>query len=213
VLEKLLTAAVLGFIGVRLVSGARHAVSGAGRRTAATVVRGIRWRHVAAAPLVLAAVLAVAWALVLVPPLDWGWWSALGGVGTPVTGGTEQTTGTVLEWLLPAVFVLLLVPALPLFALAEERIFREGAEEWSWPWRAVKAVQFGLVHVLIGIPIGVALALSVGGLYFQAVYLQAFRRTGRRSAAVLESTRAHAAYNGIIILVALLALLVWVAGI
>ena len=27
--------------------------------------------------------------LMLVPGLSWGWWSAIGGVGNPVTGGTE----------------------------------------------------------------------------------------------------------------------------
>lgn len=212
-LENLLTAAVLGFIGVRLFSGARTATSGAGRRTVLRVVRGIRWRHVWPAPFVLTAVVVVASLLMLVPPLDWGWWTALGGTGNPVTGGTDQTAGTVLEWLLPAVFLALLVPALPLFALAEEHMFREGAETWSWRRRVFKALQFGLVHVLIGIPIGVALALSVGGAYFQAVYLRAFRRSGRRAAAVLESTRAHTAYNASIILIVVLALLAYAAGV
>jgi hypothetical protein len=212
VLENVLTAAVICFIGVRLLSGARTATSGAGRQTVLRVVRGIRWRHVWPAPLVLTGVVAVAMVLMLVPPLDWGWWTALGGTGNPITGGTEQTAGTVLEWLVPAVFVVLLLPALPLFALTEERMFRAGAEDWSWRRRAFKALQFGCAHVLIGIPIGVALALSLGGAYFQAVYLRAFRRSGLRSAAVLESTRAHTAYNATIIAIVALALAAYAAG-
>jgi len=55
------------------------------------------------------------------------------------------------------------------------------------------------IHALIGIPIGVALALSVGGAYFMAVYLRAYKRTSSAIAATLESTRAHTAYNALII--------------
>ena len=78
--------------------------------------------------------------------------------------------------LVPLVFVALLIPALPLFAHAEERIFRTGrrALERTRGARS-KIVQFGLVHALIGIPIGAALALSIGGAYFMCVYLRAVR--------------------------------------
>jgi hypothetical protein len=101
----------------------------------------------------------------------------------------------------------LLLPALPLFALAEERIFREGAETWSTPKRALKVVQFGLVHALIGIPVGAALTLSLGGAWFMRVYLREFRATASRRAATLESARAHTAYNGIIVVLVLVGLL------
>jgi hypothetical protein len=90
--------------------------------------------------------------------------------------------------------------ALPLFANAEERMFRMGAQRWSTRERVVKVLQFGLIHALIGIPIGVALALSVGGAYFMAVYLRSFALTGSVEEATLESTRAHTAYNALIIL-------------
>jgi hypothetical protein len=148
-------------------------------------------------PVVLTMVIVAASLLMLVPGLDWGWWSSIGGVGNPVTGSTERTSGTVLEWLIPLVFVLLLLPALPLFAEAEEQRFRAGAEHWSVPRRAWRGVVFGLVHAVIGIPNGVALALSIGGWYFTWWYLRG---------GVLESTRAHTAYNGVIIAVLLLAL-------
>ncbi|MEZ5218426.1 MAG: hypothetical protein R2715_18025 [Ilumatobacteraceae bacterium] len=111
----------------------------------------------------------------------------------------------------PLAFLSMLLPALPLFAHAEERAFRQGAEHWSTERRAAKCVQFGLVHALIGIPIGVALALSVGGLYFLVVYLRAFSRTGSRHEATLESTRAHTAYNGVIIGVVLVLIAAYVA--
>jgi hypothetical protein len=208
VLTTVLTASVLAFVGYRLVSAAGlMARSAVLRRRVREIVGGIRWRHLWPIPLVLTAVIVAAVALLQVPPLRFGWWTALGGLGNPVTGTTEQTTGTALEWLVPLVFIVLLVPVLPLFAFREEEVFRLGAEEWSGRRRVLKAVQFGLVHALIGIPIGVALALGIGGGYFQWAYLRGYRAGGGdRRAAVLESTRAHTAYNGAIVAVVLAAI-------
>ncbi|MEA2900871.1 MAG: hypothetical protein QOD38_325 [Acidimicrobiaceae bacterium] len=189
------TIAVLAFIGVRIAGGTRIALTGRGRGRVAEIVQGLRPRHFVLA--IPAFVLTVTAALLLIqlPVLDWGWWSALGGIGNPVTGGTERTTGTALEWLVPLVFLTLLIPALPLFAEAEERMFRLGAETRSRLGRIRRSVEFGLAHAIIGIPIGVALALSVGGMYFTWRYMHVFRRTGDRNAAMVESTRAHTAYN------------------
>jgi hypothetical protein len=197
---------VLGVMGYRLVGGLRHARSTDGRGLVRRIVSGIRWRHVWPIPLVLLAVLAVAWPLLMVPGLDWGWWSAIGGEGNPVFGSTSATTGSALEWAIPLTFMALLLPALPLFAYAEERAFRRGAELWSLPRRALKVVQFGLVHALIGIPIGAALALSVGGTYFMMVYLKHFRAHASAGEATLESARAHTAYNAAIIAVVVVAI-------
>ncbi len=199
----MLTVGVLAVIGVRLLDGLRHSLTGEGRRLIARIVGGMGWRHVWPVPLVLTAVVIAASVLMLVPGLDWGWWTALGGSGNPVTGGTEQTVGTMWEWLVPLVFLSLLLPALPLFAFAEEHIFRRGAEHWTIGRRVSKTVQFGLVHAVIGVPIGVALALSLGGAYFMGVYLRSYRTSGSVTAATLESSRAHTAYNGMIILLVL----------
>ena len=169
----------------------------------ARILGGLRWRHVWPVPLVLTAVVAVASLLLLVPGLDWGWWTALGGSGNPVTGGTEQTVGTIWEWLVPLVFVSLLIPALPLFAYAEELLFRRGSEHWTNRRRVLKTVQFGLLHAVIGVPIGVALALSIGGAYFMTVYLRSYARNGSVTEATLESSRAHTAYNGTVVVLVL----------
>jgi uncharacterized membrane protein len=90
-----------------------------------------------------------------------------------------------------------------LFAFAEECIFRRGAERWTIRRRVLKTVQFGLVHAVIGVPIGVALALSLGGAYFMIVYLRSYRMSASATEATLESSRAHTAYNGTIILLVL----------
>jgi len=207
------TIAVLAFMGYRLVGGVRVARSGNGRVLARTIVRGIRWRHLWPVPFVLSVVIAVATGLMMVPGLSWGWWTALGGDGNPVFGTSSTTAGTVWEWLIPLVFMSLLIPALPLFAHAEERIFRAGAEHWSGRRRALKVVQFGMVHALIGIPIGAALALTLGGAYFMVVYLRQYRQWHSTELATLESARAHTAYNGVIIAVVLITVMIgaWVA--
>ena len=77
--------------------------------------------------------------------------------------------------------------------------------------RTLRCLQFGLVHAVVGIPIGVALALSVGGAYFMWAYLRGYRRadTWPREAALLESTRAHLAYNGVIVVLVLGAIGLW----
>jgi hypothetical protein len=205
-LENVLTFAVLGFMGVRLVTGLRRSRTADGRTLVRDVVTGIRWRHVWPVPFVLATVIAVATAVMQIPGLSWGWWSAIGGQGNPVFGSNDATTGTVWAWVIPLGFMALLLPALPLFAYAEERIFRAGAEGWSARKRAVKVLQFGLVHAVIGIPIGAALTLSLGGAYFMRVYLRSYARTQSRQAATLESTRAHTAYNAIIVVVVVVVL-------
>lgn len=211
-MSTVLTIAVLGFMGVRLVSGLRVSRSTGGRALATEIVRGIRWRHVWPVAVVLPAVITLAWLVMLLPGMSWGWWTMLGGEGNPVFGASDATAGTAFEWIIPLCFMALLAPALPLFAHAEERIFRAGAEGWS-PWqRAWKTLQFGMVHALIGIPVGAALALSLGGAYFMAVYLRGWRATWSRRAATLESARAHTVYNAVIVgLVATLAVLLALA--
>jgi hypothetical protein len=197
--STVLSIAVLGFMAVRLVSGVRVSRSRPGRRVVTAVRERVSWHYVWPVPIVLTLVVIAATALMALPGLDWGWWSAIGGDGNPVFGSTDSTSGTAWEWLIPLFFVALLVPALPLFAHAEERMFRTGAESWTWWKRVLKVVQFGLVHALIGIPIGAALALSIGGTYFMRVYLREFHRTGSSDEATLQSTTAHTMYNAVII--------------
>jgi len=206
-LVDILTAAVLVWVGSRLAIAARVAVGGRGRSQAMALVRGLRPHHFLLALPVFGLVYVTAIALLQVPGLDWGWWTALGGFGNPVTGGTDRTTGTPFEWLVPLVFLVMLVPALPLFAEAEERIFRLGAEHRSRLGRLRRSIEFGLAHALVGIPIGAALGLSVGGEYFTWRYLRSFRRAGDAAAAMLESTRSHLAYNIVILVIVAVALI------
>lgn len=213
-LLDLLTVAVLALVGVRLVTSASAAVrSEALRGRTFELVRSLRLRHFARAPLVIVAVVATAGLLLEVPGLDWGWWTAIGGTGNVIVGGSERSSIGVLQWLAPVLFVALLIPLLPLFAEREERMFRLGAESWSF-WRRVRrAFEFGLVHLIMGIPIGVALALAVGGGYFTWAYLRGYREGGGRAGALLESTCSHLAYNLVIVGVVLLSLVLAAFGV
>lgn len=201
----MVTVGVLALVGARLVSVAGRAMRPPLRTQVADLWRGIRLRHVVPVPFVLTAVVACASALLTVPGLDFGWWTAIGGTGNPVTGGVDTATGSPLEVFLPLVFVVVLLPGLPLFAAAEERIFRLGAEGWSTTRRALKGITFGAVHAVMGIPVGVALALSIGGWWFTAVYLWGFRRGGRVTA-LREATLAHLAYNACVLVLLLMSM-------
>lgn len=206
-LKGLVTALVLAYVGVNLVVTARRLViSGVIRQRTVRIVRGMRPRHFLGAPPILVLVLLLSLLLVQVPGLEFGWWTFIGGQGNPVFGQTDVTAGTVLEWLVPLVFGVLLILCLPVFAEREEMVFRLGAEGWSWPRRLLRSVQFGVVHAVIGVPIGVALALSAGGVYFTFAYLRGYRRGGREQA-LLESTRTHLGYNMTIVFLALPVLL------
>jgi hypothetical protein len=204
----IITVCVLGLVGLRLATSAREAVTSRARMHTAEIVRGMRLRHLLPPPLVLTGVAVTAVLLLQVPYLWFGWWTAIGGTGNIVTGGTSRTGGSPLEWIIPAVFFLLLFPALPLFAEREEVAFRLGAEGWSFRHRVWMGMKFGLLHLIMGIPIAVALALSVGGWYFQWCYLRGYRKTGSMREAVLESTRAHVAYNAEVLTLAAVVLVI-----
>jgi hypothetical protein len=201
VLLDVLTAVVLALVALRLGDAARISL-GDRRSEVVSLYRSIRPRHVLGAVTVLPVVFVAAVLSLQVPGLNVGWWAAIGGIGNPVAGTTESTTGTWLEWALPIAFLVALLPALPLFAEREERWFRLGAHRRTWGQRRLRDITFGLVHALVGIPIGVALSLAIGGAYFTTCYLRGYRRGGVVGA-LRESTLAHLTYNLTVVVLAL----------
>ncbi len=147
---------------------------------------------------VLALVVAVA-AMLLSwgnPVLDWGWWQWIAGLADqPGNGGTILAAPLSYPLLIPVLFALL-VPMLPRLALSEELLFRRGTRSW---WSGVvRSIVFGLAHLTMGIPIGLALALSVGGLWFTYQYFRG---------GVALSTVHHVTYNCLALLLAVVAIL------
>ena len=132
------------------------------------------------------------------------------GAATPGAGGdvagegaaslTGSTTNLLMvplfhPWLI-APFVLLLAFLLPRLALTEERLFRAGTRDWRRG--VVRSVLFGLAHLSMGIPLGAALGLSIGGLWFTYQYFRG---------GVPRSTIYHLAYNVIALIVIVLVML------
>lgn len=199
--SNLLLLAVLGFIGFRLVDVARASLHA--RAHVLELVSGLRPRHFLLAGPTLVAVVGAAGALYQVPFMRFGWWSAIGGQGSPILGVTSSGAGPQLPFLdmLPLVFVSLLILGLPLLVEGEEQIFRRGAETRGWRANLARAFLFGISHAAIGVPLAAATALSLGGLYLTGAYLWAWRATGSATAALAEATRAHLAYNLVILVI------------
>ncbi|HKH26484.1 MAG TPA: hypothetical protein VKB11_05025 [Acidimicrobiia bacterium] len=199
----LLMVAVLAVVGVRLFEAARTSV-GAHRKTLG-VVQGLRSRHFLRAIPIVALIVSTAWALIQLPVLSFGWWSMIGGEGNPVVGVTEKDYGIV-SVVVPLFFIGLLIVGMPLLVAREEWVFRRGAEARGTAVNLGRSLVFGLAHAVIGIPIGAALALSIGGLYLTWCYLEGWKETRSQTGALLESTRAHLAYNLTIITLVLVSL-------
>ena len=204
----LLTVAVLAVVGVRLFEAARTSIEARGK--ALSVVRGLRSRHFTRAVLIVLLIVPTAWALIQLPVLSFGWWSMIGGEGNPVVGVTERNYGIV-SIVIPLFFIGLLIVGLPLLVSREEWVFRRGAERRGTIDNIARSVLFGLAHAVVGIPIGAALALSIGGVYLTWCYLEGWRETRSQTMALLESTRAHLAYNLTIIVLVLVSLLALLA--
>lgn len=189
----LISLAVLAFVGFRLADAARAAVRD--RSHLLGLVAGLRPVHFALAVPVLVTVVVVFVALTYVPGLSFGWWDAIGGTGNPAFGGGREGSAGPFETVIPIVFGCMLVFALPLLVEGEEWVFRRGAEHRDRLANFRRAVLFGLVHAVVGVPLAAALALTVGGLYFNWWYLREWGATGSPHAALAASTRAHLAYN------------------
>jgi hypothetical protein len=91
------------------------------------------------------------------------------------------------------VICLLLLTGIPRWAGYEEDIFRLGTTDW---WDGIlRSIIFGFVHMLVGVPVAGALALSLVGMFFTHMYFVG---------GVELSTQAHFQYNLIIVSLALL---------
>jgi hypothetical protein len=103
------------------------------------------------------------------PVLGWNVLSIVGQDGGNVAAAGFQ----VAPWyVLP--YAALLLAALPALAMIEEYWFRRGTRGWGDG--LLRSLLFGLAHLVVGVPLGVAvLGLAPVGLFFTAVYLRAKR--------------------------------------
>ena len=213
-MNPLLQAAVTVLVLWNLASAIQR-----GRGRAWGAVRHIRLTDVVGTFLVAPLVILSGVVLSSLPVLDWGWWKAIGGKGSVVFASTGSDEAFMLA------MIAVIAVAVPELALREEEIFRRGSEHRSLRGNVLQATLFGVVHALMGIPLGFAVALSVAGGYFTYRYLSAYRRAcvaaplrrdlGQHGApardaertALTRSTAAHITWNWTLLAVAAVAAL------
>ena len=146
--------------------------------------------------------------------MTWSWVSMLGGDGADAPSGNiiaaPFKSGSVI---IISIFWLLLTLALPYLAKGEEKAFRSLV--FGTKSRIITSIKFGLVHMIVGVPLFIALILAVAGYIFSIFYVKAFSKAAKvdpytaDEVAVNVSTSVHAKYNFLIITIgSLLAILV-----
>ncbi|GGU00873.1 hypothetical protein [Actinomadura citrea] len=142
--------------------------------------------------------------------LTWSWWQSIGGVGNLSLGLTRGTS--VAGALVSVAMILTFVIALPILAMMEEVVFRNGAEDQSAGTRIRRALAFGSMHLVVGVPVAAALALSLTGGVFTWVYLRGARRSKstepnlRSAHGLLDSSLVHTVHNVVAVIAVAIAL-------
>jgi len=148
--------------------------------------------------------------------MTWSWISMLSDGGANAPSGNIMAapfrSGSVI---IIGIFWLLLTLALPYLAKGEEQAFRSLV--FGTKNRIITSIKFGLVHMVVGVPLFIALILAVLGYIFSIFYVKAFNKAAKVNphtadeVAVNVSTSLHAKYNFLIITIgALLSILVTV---
>jgi hypothetical protein len=148
--------------------------------------------------------------------MTWSWISMLGDGGANAPSGNIMAapfkSGSVL---IIGGFWLLLSLALPYLAKSEEETFRSLV--FGTKKRIIASIKFGLVHMIVGVPLIVALVLALVGYIFSIFYVKSFNKAvmidpyTADKVAILASTSVHTKYNFLVItLGSLLAILVTV---
>lgn len=130
--------------------------------------------------------------MVLWPPvMGWTWLRLIAmPADGPVQGQNLNLAAVRFPWFGLA-FLALLALNMPRLVRREEEIFRRGTRDWR---DAIpRSLKFGLIHCVVGVPLGFGLALAVPGLVFTAAYF----RGGIRASAYL-----HTVYNLLILALA-----------
>jgi hypothetical protein len=187
----MITAFVIGFVAVSsLYTLHRLITSKALHADYLATLRAVRWWMVPAGVLNLAVVLGMYAGLTwLAPWMTFGWYKFAGVNGNVWAG---QTGNSGLGWQIAALGIpLVLLAVVPLLAHQEEVTFREGSEKKTIPARIRRQLWFGLCHcVFAAVPIGIGLALSLSGFYFERVYLKG---------GLAKAAAAHTVSNGIVL--------------
>lgn len=172
----------------------------------------IGWRIWLAALAVLLGVIVLAFIALQIPILQIGWFTMITGhtgnaAVAPITDMSKSAS--LLLRIVPIVFLIALLFIMPFVVRIEEEMFRAG--HVKLPAMVCQSVKFGLMHCILGIPLGIGMALSLAGMFFAIIYRRAALENGQE-AGLWASTAAHTAYNAWAICIGLLVALVAVVG-
>lgn len=148
-------------------------------------------------------------ALILIEPsvpefLKFGLFSLLEKNGTNANIEIIEQSNKISPYLTITVFIFLLL-IFPKAAYYEEKKFRHGILKVK---DSIKNnIKFGLVHLIVGIPIWVALALSLIGFLLTFRYILEYKKMKSYQLALDASTSLHGKYNTVILLIVLIKLL------
>jgi hypothetical protein len=118
--------------------------------------------------------------------LSWSWLDLFAENGKAGHGFNQNIAGATIPFF-GVFFVILLFLNLPRLAEAEESSFRQGTKNW---WHAVpRSIGFGLVHLVVGVPVWLALSLAIPGMWFTSQYFKG---------GISRSSMAHGLYNMVI---------------
>jgi hypothetical protein len=165
------------------------------------LVRGLRLRHFGSAMFILlGTILSAGLLITFVPGMDIGWFTLLGGSGSvAVAAPAAPEHAPLMSLVLPLLLVITIALVMPIVVLREERKFRRGVEKQSRGRRWRRQIGFGLGHLVMGIPLGAALAITFAGGGFMHAYQHAYARRGSRLDALLAGAQTHLAYNAILL--------------
>lgn len=153
--------------------------------------------------------------------LKFSWLNLLGGKGTNLITSTIIPSDGIINipiFLLIIITSLIyaaLVLCLPYLAKVEEEIFRSG--KITIKQRLISSIKFGLLHLVVGVPIFASLILCVIGWIFSIRYIKSYNSNLSDSdfsyydadrRAVIDCTSLHSKYNFITITIAYLFFLI-----
>lgn len=238
--QLLVALAVVGMLGRAAAPAWRN------RLLATAVWRQIRPGHVLGCVLLLGVVMGTFLGLVrLAPFTEWGLGSLVGldgnAVFAPLTEATElaeqargpavpltdaQPAGEGTDWVtlgIASAFLLGLLILFPWLAYTEERAFRAGLERADLKGEIKAAFRFGIVHLVMLIPVAAALAIAVAGFVYGRIYRNAYARSlgsppsfdspfgprriietparRARTEAVMATTVWHTTFNSLIVVI------------
>lgn len=196
-------------------------------RSQMDVARGVwshfTWKRAALSLLLLCATIAIAFSIPqLLPWTGYGWmhlfsegggnviFAPIASSGDAVSGGAGAGFYAARAFML--LFLVGLAAILPFFAHMEEVAFRRGVHA---PGRvALQSLKFGLLHMIVGIPLSAALALAGVGYVYAQLYLRQYRKVRAmgfdeeycQDQGVLYATVWHTLYNTLAVSLVALAL-------